>query len=139
MCVCVCTCMRAGLHTVCSLGVHDARYAMPLPAQVAYESQFGEDQWLVENLLWNKRNGFYLEMVRGTTAPTCPGKGESLACCCMRCLCRLCLEHQHPLPAARCLLQGAMDGLTISNTIWLARAANWTGMLIEACPGRAGG
>ena len=39
----------------------------PLPPrspglQVAYSSQFGEDVWLSQNLFYNKRGGFYVEM-----------------------------------------------------------------------------
>ena len=30
--------------------------------------------------------------------------------------------------------QGAMDGVDASNTLWLHKAANWTGMLVEADP-----
>jgi hypothetical protein len=58
---------------------------------VPWNSQFGEDAWLVHNLLWRKRNGFFLEM-------------------------------------------GAMDGVSLSNTLWLHRAAGWRGLLVEACP-----
>ncbi len=34
--------------------------------------------------------------------------------------------------------QGAMDGVDASNTLWLHKAANWTGMLVEADPVRRG-
>ncbi|PRW33145.1 methyltransferase family [Chlorella sorokiniana] len=56
-----------------------------------FSAEHGEDAWLVHNLFWEKRNGFYLEV-------------------------------------------GAMDGVSASNTLWLHKAANWTGMLVEADP-----
>ena len=40
-------------------------YTTPRPGpcmQVAYSSQFGEDVWLSQNLFYNKRGGFYVEM-----------------------------------------------------------------------------
>lgn len=40
-------------------------------------------------------------------------------------------------PRHACHMQGAMDGVTASNTLWLHKAANWTGMLVEADPVRA--
>ncbi|KAL4427674.1 hypothetical protein ABPG75_001763 [Micractinium tetrahymenae] len=62
---------------------------------VPFKSQFGEDRWLYNNLFFNRRNGFYVEM-------------------------------------------GAMGGMEISNSWWLYKAANWTGLLIEANPGLYG-
>lgn len=32
-----------------------------------------------------------------------------------------------------------MDGVDASNTLWLHKAANWTGMLVEADPVGGGG
>lgn len=31
---------------------------------------------------------------------------------------------------------GALDGVLFSNTLWMARAADWRGLLIEPGPGR---
>jgi hypothetical protein len=124
----------------------------PLP-QVPWNSQFGEDAWLVHNLLWRKRNGFFLEVGRSLPplqsrrTPALPvsaaHRGAPVAKRRMACYAGWppVLEDSDSAACSSCLPQqmGAMDGVSLSNTLWLHRAAGWRGLLVEACPGTAPG
>ena len=64
---CVWYCFGPSISMALAWALHLSSVACPLTyvLQYPFSAEHGEDAWLVNFLFWEKRNGFYLEVVSG--------------------------------------------------------------------------